>query len=146
MGRARRQPAKLLHDDRADVVALPRNERPLGVLHEDHAAQERMLHRRLAGDTEERHLRFRSVQGFSGTSEAHGKFVVPMSIQPFAVSMPVMCMPWQVAQVRLVGLPRPTEFRCIESLIQNVRNMNTSCPRAMDSRAALRAFNFAPDQ
>ena len=39
-----------------------------------------------------------------------------MSIQPFAVSMPVMCMPWQVAQVRLVGLPRPTVLRCIESL------------------------------
>ena len=63
-----------------------------------------------------------------------------MSIQPLAVSMPVMCMPWQVAQVRLTGLPRPTVFRCIESLIQNVRNMNTSWPRAMDSRAALRAF------
>ena len=63
-----------------------------------------------------------------------------MSIQPFAVSMPVMCMPWQVAHVRFVGLPRPTELRCIESLIQNVRNMNTSWPRAIDSRAALRAF------
>src|SRR5678815_1767099 len=82
-----------------------------------------------------------SFHGLSGTSDAHGRFVVPMSIQPFAVSMPVMCIPWQVAQVRLVGLPSPTELRCIESLIQNVRNMNTSCPRAIDSRAALRAFS-----
>ena len=29
----------------------------------------------------------------------------------------------QVAQVRLVGLPRPTLFSCMESRIQNVRNM-----------------------
>ena len=43
-----------------------------------------------------------------------------------------MCIPWQVAHVRFVGLPSPTVFRCIESRIQNVRNMNTSCPRAID--------------
>ena len=48
-----------------------------------------------------------------------------------------------VAQVRFVGLPRPTVFRCIESLIQNVRNMKTSCPRAIDSRAALRPFSVS---
>src|SRR6201988_3410357 len=84
---------------------------------------------------------FVSFQGLSGTSDAHGRLVVPMSIQPFAVSMPVMCIPWHVAHVRFVGLPRPTELRCIESLIQNVRNMNTACPRAIDSRAALRLFS-----
>ena len=49
-----------------------------------------------------------------------------MSIQPLAVSIPVMCMPWQVAQVRLTGLPSPTVFRCMASLIQNVRKKNTS--------------------
>ena len=69
---------------------------------------------------------FASVHGLSGTSDAQGRFVVPMSIQPLAVSIPVMCMPWQVAHVRLAGLPSPTVLRCIESLIQNVRNMNTS--------------------
>ena len=96
-----------------------------------------------AGDAEQRHLWSVSVHGFSGTSVAHGRLVVPMSIQPLAVSMPVMCMPWHVAQVRLIGLPRPTELRCIESLIQNVRNMYTSWPRAIDSRDALRAFSVS---
>src|SRR6187397_810005 len=86
---------------------------------------------------------FASFHGLSGTSEAQGRLVVPMSIQPFAVSMPVMCIPWHVAHVRLVGLPSPTELRCIESLIQNVRNMNTSCPRAIDSRAAPCAFSLS---
>src|SRR4029453_9735304 len=86
---------------------------------------------------------FASFHGLSGTSDAHGRLVVPRYIQPFAVSMPVMCIPWHVAHVRFVGLPRPTELRCIESLIQKVRNMKTSWPRAIDSRAALRALSVS---
>ena len=81
----------------------------------------------------------RSFHGLSGSSRAHGRLVTPRSIQPFATSMPVMCMPWQVEQVRLVGLPRPTVFRCCTSRIQNVRNMKTSWPRAIDSRMRLRS-------
>ena len=50
---------------------------------------------------------WRSFHGLSGSSRAHGRFVVPMSIQPLAMSMPIMCMPWQVAQVRLVGIAEP---------------------------------------
>src|SRR4029453_14469357 len=74
---------------------------------------------------------FPSFHGLSGPSETHERLGGPAPTHPFAVSMPVMCIPWHVAHVRLVGLPSPTELRCIESLIQNVRNMNTSCPRAI---------------
>ncbi len=65
--RPRREPAKLLHDDRADVVALARDERPPGVLRVDDAAEKRM--RRdvgVARDLEQRQLR--SVASSTGST------------------------------------------------------------------------------
>ena len=111
--RARREPAELLHDDRADVVALAGDQR---------AARDPACRSRGRGTDAARtsalHVTLNSgscgfavVHGFSGASRAHGRFVVPMSIQPLATSMPVMCMPWQVAHVRLTGLPRPTRVQ-----------------------------------